>query len=101
MPDALPSEQDLDAAISAHPRIELQEALIASRRAALQLEQSQAVQDVTIGGGVRFLRESSDAALVAEFSIRLSIPLAAFGSLLIALLFALSIALPVWDFWKV
>jgi cobalt-zinc-cadmium efflux system outer membrane protein len=35
------------------------------------LEQSQAVQDVTIGGGVRFLRESSDAALVAEFSMPL------------------------------
>ena len=71
VPDALPPKSDFDASLSTHPQRALQEAVIAGRRAALELEQSHVVQDVTIGGGVRFFRESSDAALVAEFSMPL------------------------------
>lgn len=57
--------------LSAHPRLAHQQALIAARRAALDLERARSTQDIQVGGGVRFLREGSDAALVAGVSIPL------------------------------
>jgi len=69
VPADLPSADTFLAKLSTHNRLELQQAIIASRRAALQLEQAQTLQDVRVGGGVRFLREGSDAAFVAGFSV--------------------------------
>lgn len=69
MPDSLPSEAALRARLGMHPRLNLQAAIISSRRAALELEQAQATQDVTASGGVRFLRDGTDAAFVAGVSV--------------------------------
>jgi cobalt-zinc-cadmium efflux system outer membrane protein len=71
VPDALPSETEFRARLASHPRLEQQAALIASRRAHLDLEQAQAKQDVTASGGVRFLRDGTDAAFVAGVSVPL------------------------------
>jgi cobalt-zinc-cadmium efflux system outer membrane protein len=73
LPDTLPSERALLDKLAGHPRIAHQQAIIAARRAALDLERAQAAQDITIGGGVRFLREGSDAALVAGVSVPLPV----------------------------
>lgn len=69
VPTALPAQDALLAKLAAHPRFDLQQAAISSRRASLQLARSQTAQDITVAGGVRFLRESSDAALVAGVSV--------------------------------
>ena len=69
IPGVLPSHEELMTRLARHPRLDMQQTLIAGRRATLALEQSQAVQDFSIGGGVRFLRDGSDAALVAVFSM--------------------------------
>lgn len=69
LPEALPAEAALRARLGAHPRLDVQAAIIASRRAALELEQAQAAQDVTASGGVRFLRDGTDAAFVAGVSV--------------------------------
>jgi cobalt-zinc-cadmium efflux system outer membrane protein len=71
VPDILPPEETFRAGLNRHPRIALQEAITASRRADLALAEAQAVPDVTVGGGLRFLREGSDAALVAGVSVPL------------------------------
>lgn len=71
IPASLPAQDTFVAKLASHPRLELQQTVIASRRAALDLEQAQAVQDVNVGGGVRFLREGSDAAFVAGVSVPL------------------------------
>ncbi len=69
VPEALPAEAALRARLAAHPRLDLQQAVIASRRAALDLAQAQATQDVTASGGMRFLRDGTDAAFVAGVSV--------------------------------
>ena len=69
VPDALPAEAEFRARLAAHPRVELQASVVASRRASLDLEQAQAAQDVTASGGVRFLRDGTDAAFVAGVSV--------------------------------
>ncbi|WP_162525325.1 TolC family protein [Rariglobus hedericola] len=71
MPDELPAAETLLAKLTTHPRFALQQATISSHRASLQLAQSKNAQDITVGGGVRFLRENSDAGLVAGVSIPL------------------------------
>lgn len=73
VPDSLPDENAFLAKLDRHPRLALQQAHIAGRRAALALEQAQATPDVTAGGGVRFLREGSDAGFVAGLSIPLPV----------------------------
>lgn len=73
LPDALPDREAMFARLADHPRVEHQRSLAAGRRAALDLEQAQAVQDVSVGGGVRFLREGSDAAFVAGVSLPLPV----------------------------
>jgi len=69
VPDALPAEDAFRTGLRAHPRLELQQAIIASRRSGLELEQAQAAGDVTIGAGLRFLRNGSDAGFVAGVSM--------------------------------
>ena len=69
MSDTLPVEDVFLSRLASHPQIDLQQAVISSRRASLELEQAQAAQDVTVGGGVRFLREGTDAAFVAGVSM--------------------------------
>lgn len=74
LPPHLPSETELRAPLSSHPRLALHTALIASQRASLALAQAQASADVTASGGVRFLREGTDAAFVAGVSVPLPGP---------------------------
>ncbi|HND62977.1 MAG TPA: TolC family protein, partial [Opitutaceae bacterium] len=71
VPTELPDQAALLARLDEHPRLALQRSQIESRRAALALEQSQAVPDVTVGGGLRFLRDGSDAGFVAGLSVPL------------------------------
>lgn len=73
VPESPPGRDALLARLAAHPRLRLQESVIEGRRAALALEQAQAVQDVSIGGGVRFLRDGTDAAFVAGVSVPLPV----------------------------
>ncbi len=71
LPDAAPAEAAFRARLPDHPRLALQAAVIAGRRATLELEQAQSVADVTASGGARFLRDGSDAGLVASVSVPL------------------------------
>jgi cobalt-zinc-cadmium efflux system outer membrane protein len=73
VPETLPGEEVFLAQIGRHPRFEFQQAVVESRRASLELEKAQAAQDVTVGGGVRFLREGTDAAFVAGVSVPLPV----------------------------
>jgi outer membrane protein, heavy metal efflux system len=70
-PEALPDQNKFRARLAVHPRLELQAAVVAGRRAALSLEQAHATADVTASGGVRFLRDGTDAAFVAGVSLPL------------------------------
>ncbi len=71
--DTLHDETDVLETLARHPRLALQDAVIARREASLALEQSQSAQDITASGGLRFLRESSDAAFVAGVSVPLPV----------------------------
>ncbi len=73
VPETLPEPAGFLAGLARHPRLDLQQAVIAGRRAALDLEQSQAKQDITVAGGVRFFRDSSDAAFIAGVSVPLPV----------------------------
>src|SRR5690606_18759675 len=61
------------ARLDAHPRLLLEQARLAGRRAALELEQANATSDIQVSGGLRYLREGSDAALVAGISVPLPV----------------------------
>ncbi len=71
LPDALPSLETFSSRLSYHPQIAHQRARIEQRRSQLKLEQAQAAGDITVAGGVKFLREGSDAAVVAGVSFPL------------------------------
>jgi cobalt-zinc-cadmium efflux system outer membrane protein len=71
VPSTLDGPESFLAAVASHPALAYQRALIEARRAAWELERAQAVPDFSVGGGLRFLREGSDAALVASVSIPL------------------------------
>ncbi|MDO8539659.1 MAG: TolC family protein, partial [Opitutaceae bacterium] len=73
VPELPPAENVFTSKLVNHPVLELQQAAIGQRRAALELEQAQAVQDVTVGGGLRFLRDGSDAGFVAGVSVPLPV----------------------------
>lgn len=73
LPAVLPDREALLANLNDHPRLALQQYAIASQRAGLELAQAEAVPDVTLGGGLRFLREGSDAAIVAGLSVPLPV----------------------------
>ncbi|MBE36112.1 MAG: hypothetical protein CMI16_11270 [Opitutaceae bacterium] len=72
VPDALPVESRFLIGLREHPELSLQQAIIASRRSDLELERAQASSDITIGAGVHFLRNGSDAGFVAGLSVPLS-----------------------------
>ena len=72
LPESLPGASALRARLAHHPRLDQQAALIAGRRAALDLAQAQTSADVTASGGVRFLRDGTDAAFVAGLSVPLA-----------------------------
>lgn len=65
---ALPDHANILAKLNAHARLDLQASKISSRRAALELQRAEAKSDLTVEGGVRFINEGSDAALVAAVS---------------------------------
>lgn len=71
IPEALPSLENRLLALPQNPRLTQQQAAIDSRRATLKLEQAQLTQDLSVGGGIRFFREGSDAAFVAGVSVPL------------------------------
>jgi cobalt-zinc-cadmium efflux system outer membrane protein len=73
LPDALDADAGLAEDLGEHPRLAWQQAVVESRRAALELERARATEDIKVGGGVRFLREGSDAALVAGVSLPLPV----------------------------
>ncbi len=73
VPGALPSEAAWRARLDGHPRLGQQRAVVAGRKAAVELTQSEATQDIVVGGGVRFLREGSDAGFVAGVSVPLPV----------------------------
>jgi cobalt-zinc-cadmium efflux system outer membrane protein len=73
LPESLPVRAPSAAWLPGHPHVQWHASMIARRRAALELEQAHAVQDFSVGGGLRFLREGSDAALVAGVSIPLPV----------------------------
>jgi len=66
-----PDESAFRARLAAHPRLARHAAVIAGHRAALALEHTQTVADVTASGGLRFLRDGSDAGFVAGLSVPL------------------------------
>lgn len=71
VPVELPPAETFAAKLEGHPERRLYAALIASREAALELEQAQSTPDLSATGGVRWLRDGSDAALVAGVSLPL------------------------------
>lgn len=73
IPEKLPDQAALSGLLSRHPSLALQQATIASQRASLDLEKANAAQDISVGGGLRFLRDGTDAAFVAEVSIPIAI----------------------------
>jgi cobalt-zinc-cadmium efflux system outer membrane protein len=73
MPEALPSDASLLEKLGGHPRVAHQKAIVEARRATLGLERARTAQDITVGGGVRFIREGSDAGFVAGVSVPLPV----------------------------
>lgn len=72
VPDTLPTESHFLPGLREHPQLSLQEAIITSQRSSLELERARASSDITVGAGVHFLRNGSDAGFVAGFSVPLS-----------------------------
>lgn len=71
LPPELPDEDRLRRLLADHPRLTLQQAVIASERANLDLQHARNTSDLTVSGGVRFHREGNDAAFVAGISMPL------------------------------
>lgn len=72
VPDTLPAGDHFLPGLSEHPQLKLQQAIITSRRSTLDLERAQAASDITVGAGIHFLRNGSDAGFVAGVSVPLS-----------------------------
>jgi cobalt-zinc-cadmium efflux system outer membrane protein len=70
-PDSLPTVADLKTRLQNHPELMLRKARIAQLRAQRALEGSQAVPDLALSLGVRFVAEERDAALVGGISMPL------------------------------
>lgn len=71
VPPSAPDESVLRARLAAHPRLARHAAAVAAHRAALALEHTRSVPDVTASGGLRFVRDGSDAGFVAGLSVPL------------------------------
>jgi len=66
---ALPSPQALEARLAASPAMMTAAAQSARMRAELDLQRAQAVPDIVVGGGVRYLAGPEDVAFVAETGV--------------------------------
>jgi len=73
LPAAAPDITEWLAKLGTHPQLQLVEARAKAAQARASLEEANAVQDIRVGGGVRYLRENSDAALVAGVSVPLPV----------------------------
>jgi cobalt-zinc-cadmium efflux system outer membrane protein len=73
IPASLPDVGAWRARLAQHPRLALEQSRLAGRRAHIDLEQANATPDLDVAGGVRYLRESADAALVAAISMPLPV----------------------------
>lgn len=71
IPADMPDRNALQARLALHPAIALQQSRTEAMRAELDLQQAHAVNDVTVGAGLRWLRPDDDAALVASVSVPL------------------------------
>lgn len=71
LPSDLPDDEALRRQLANHPRFILQQSVIASERANLDLQHARNTSDLTVSGGVRFHREGNDAAFVAGISMPL------------------------------
>lgn len=69
--EALPSKDDLVAALDRNPEIARWTKEHAARRADLALERARRVPDVTVAAGGRYFSDSEDAAMVFEFGLPL------------------------------
>jgi cobalt-zinc-cadmium efflux system outer membrane protein len=74
LPDAPPALAQFENAltVSGNPRLGLISSVVAGQRAALEVESSRGVADVTVGAGVRRLNESPDTAFVFGASVPLT-----------------------------
>jgi len=73
LPATPPDREAWLARLADHPRLARQAALREAAEAAVDLARAGAVPDVTVGGGVRFLREGADVGFVAGLSLPLPI----------------------------
>jgi cobalt-zinc-cadmium efflux system outer membrane protein len=73
LPESLPDLSGWTARLDEQPQLRLAERRTEAAQARLGLEQAQAAQDLRISGGLRYLREHGDAALVAGVSLPLPI----------------------------
>ncbi|MDP8244865.1 MAG: TolC family protein [Candidatus Hinthialibacter antarcticus] len=69
----LPSLESLSTEVEANPDVQRWSAEMKKREAALNLEVSQAVPDITLSGGLRYINESDDVAFIAAVSFPLNI----------------------------
>lgn len=73
LPDTAPDASGWLALLDSHPQLRLAEARVGTARARAQLAQANATPDVRLTGGLRYLRENSEAALVAGLSVPLPV----------------------------
>lgn len=73
LPDTLPGFSGWVAQPDAQPQLRLATTRTQAARARAALEQANAIQDFRVSGGLRYLRENSDAALVAGISVPLPV----------------------------
>ena len=69
LPEKPPSKDKFLSKIADNPRFDLQNSMVEARRAALSLEHSRGVADVTVGAGVRYYSGGSDFGFVLNASI--------------------------------
>ena len=69
----IPTVEQLANRISQNPNIARWTVEIAHRRAAIQLERSRRVPDLSIGGGMKHLNESDDVAFIFGLSLPISV----------------------------
>ena len=70
---ALPDQTNLHQKMIQHARLDLQRAEISRRERELDVQRAAAKSDPTVGAGLRFLNEGSDAAFVAGISFPLPV----------------------------
>ena len=69
MTNPIPTAEQLASRLPQHPNIARWTVEIAHRRAAIQLEKSRRVPDLSIGGGMKHLNESGEVAFIVGLSL--------------------------------